>query len=220
MSSQVQKVKSRLSSCSNMWQSHPYITLPFIFVKFTLCHRPNSAVASNDCAKDCLHKDHCTQAFGRNTLSKPHQRSEPFCSVLRSFWVHLSVSIVSNESLLFCLLSDSLLTFLGGSISASLHMVPLCFPCSMCGSDLSFQRECLLTDLLSNCSIAWFIASWKSFMNSTWSALRLTSDKLSLSSNSSWALSWSWGWLLCHLSWPYFSSMVTWLSYHFVINLF
>ena len=30
------------------------------------------AVASNDCAKDCLHKDHCVQAFGRNTLSKPH----------------------------------------------------------------------------------------------------------------------------------------------------
>ena len=44
----------------------------FIFVKFTLCHRPNSAVASNDCAKDCPHKEHCTQAFGRNTLSKPH----------------------------------------------------------------------------------------------------------------------------------------------------
>ena len=44
----------------------------FIFVKFTLCHRPNLAVASNDCAKDHLHKDHCMQAFGRNTLSKPH----------------------------------------------------------------------------------------------------------------------------------------------------
>ena len=30
------------------------------------------AVASNDCARDCLHKDCCAQAFGRNTLSKPH----------------------------------------------------------------------------------------------------------------------------------------------------
>ena len=30
------------------------------------------AVASNNCARDCLHKDCCTQAFGRNTLSKPH----------------------------------------------------------------------------------------------------------------------------------------------------
>ena len=30
------------------------------------------AVASNDCARDRLHKDHCAQAFGRNTLSKPH----------------------------------------------------------------------------------------------------------------------------------------------------
>ena len=30
------------------------------------------AVASNDCAIDRLHKDCCAQAFGRNTLSKPH----------------------------------------------------------------------------------------------------------------------------------------------------
>ena len=30
------------------------------------------AVASNDCAIDHLHKDRCAQAFGRNTLSKPH----------------------------------------------------------------------------------------------------------------------------------------------------
>ena len=42
------------------------------------------AVASNDCARDRLHKDRCTQAFGRNTLSKPHimcssgLRSVPF----------------------------------------------------------------------------------------------------------------------------------------------
>ena len=48
-----------------------YITLSFIFVKFTLVTDP-IAVASNDCAKDCLHKDCCAQAFGRNTLSKPH----------------------------------------------------------------------------------------------------------------------------------------------------
>ena len=75
--------------------------------------------------------------------------------------------------------------FLGGSISASLHVVSLHFPCSMHGSGLSFWRECLLADLLSNCSISWFIASWKSFMNSIWSALWLTSDELSSSSNSS-----------------------------------
>ena len=30
------------------------------------------AVALNDCAIDRLHKDRCAQAFGRNTLSKPH----------------------------------------------------------------------------------------------------------------------------------------------------
>ena len=30
------------------------------------------AVALNNCARDHLHKDHCAQAFGRNTLSKPH----------------------------------------------------------------------------------------------------------------------------------------------------
>ena len=51
--------------------SHTYITLSFIFVKFTLVTDP-IAVASNDYAKDCLHKDCCAQAFGRNTLSKPH----------------------------------------------------------------------------------------------------------------------------------------------------
>ena len=54
-----------------MWQSH-HMSHSFIFVKFTLCHRPNSAVASNDCAIDHLHKNRCMQAFGRNTLSKPH----------------------------------------------------------------------------------------------------------------------------------------------------
>ena len=36
-------------------------------------------------------------------------------------------------------IDDSLLTFLGGSVSASLHMVSLCFPCSMHGSGLAFQ---------------------------------------------------------------------------------
>ena len=80
--------------------------------------------------------------------------SEPSSSVLTSFWIHLSVSIVSSKAILFCSSSDSLLTFLGGCVSASLHMVPLHFPCSMCGSGLSFQQECFLTDLLSNCSIA------------------------------------------------------------------
>ena len=54
-----------------MWQSH-HTSHSFIFVKFTLCHRLISAVASNNCAIDHLHKDHCTRAFGRNTLSKPH----------------------------------------------------------------------------------------------------------------------------------------------------
>ena len=39
---QVQKVKSCLLSHSNTWQSHPYITLFFIFVKFTPRHRLNS----------------------------------------------------------------------------------------------------------------------------------------------------------------------------------
>ena len=119
--------------------------------------------------------------------------SEPSGSVPTSFWIHLSVSVISNETLLFCSSSDSLLTFLGGSIPASLHMVSLHFPCSMHSSGLSFQQERLLTDFLSNCSIAWFITSWKSFMNSIRSALQLTSDKLSSSSDSSWSLLWSGG---------------------------
>ena len=40
------------------------------------------AVASNDCARDRLHKDRCAQAFGRNILSKPHTtpRSQPMSS--------------------------------------------------------------------------------------------------------------------------------------------
>ena len=117
--------------------------------------------------------------------------SEPYSSVLTSLWIHLSVSIVSSEAILFHSSSDSLLTSLGGSISASLHIVSLCFPCSVHSSGLSFQQECLLTGLLSNCSIALFIASWNSFMNSIQSALWLTSDELSSSSNSSWSLPWS-----------------------------
>ena len=51
----------------------------------------------------------------------------------------------------------------------------------------------ILANFLSNWSIAWFITSWNSFMNSIWSAFQLTSDELSLSSESSWSLSWSGG---------------------------
>ena len=120
-------------------------------------------------------------------------RSDPSGSVLTNFWIHLSVSIVSNETLLFCSSSGSLLMCFHWSISASLRKFSLCFPCSMCGSGLSFQRECLLTVFLSNWSIAWFIIVWKSFMSSIWSALQLISDKLSSSSDSSWSLLWSWG---------------------------
>ena len=119
--------------------------------------------------------------------------SELSGSVLTSFWIHWAVSIVSSKTLLSHLLSDSLLMFLGGSISASLHRASLCFPCSVHGSGLSFWQECLLAGFLSNRSIASFIISWNSFMNSIRSALRLTSDELSSSSESSWSLSWSGG---------------------------
>ena len=40
--------------------------------KFPMVEFVLNSNASNNCVKDCLHKDHCTQAFGRNTLSKPH----------------------------------------------------------------------------------------------------------------------------------------------------
>ena len=83
--------------------------------------------------------------------------------------------------------------FLCRSLSASLHMVSLCFSCSVCGSGLSFWQECLLTSLLSDYSIALFIISWNSLMNSSLSALQLASNEFSLSSNSSWSLLWSWG---------------------------
>ena len=119
--------------------------------------------------------------------------SEPSSSVQTIFWIHLSVSIVSSKTLLFRSSSDSLLAFLGGSVSASLHMLSLCFPCSVHGSGLSFQQEGLLADFLSNWSIAWFITSWNSSMNSIRSALQLTSDKLSSSSGSSWSLLFSGG---------------------------
>ena len=45
----------------------------------------------------------------------------------------------------------------------------------------------------SNCSIALFIISWNSLMNSSQSALQLTSDEFSSSSDTSWSLVWSWG---------------------------
>ena len=95
--------------------------------------------------------------------------------------------------MLFHLSSESLLISCCGSLSASLCMVSLCFLCSVHSSYLSFRQECLLAGLLSNCSIALFILSWNSLMNSSQSALRLTSDKLSLSLVSSWSLVWSWG---------------------------
>ena len=115
------------------------------------------------------------------------------CSVLTSFWIHWSVSIVSSKAQLFCSSSDSLLTFLARSISASLCMASLHFPCSVRSSGLFFRWECLLVDFLSNWSIAWFIISWNSLMNAIWPAFRFTSDKLSSSSSSSWSLSWSGG---------------------------
>ena len=70
----------------------------FLFVKFTLCHRPNSAVASNDCAIDHLHKDHCTQAFGRNTLSKPHNGPG-----FREYGVHVVSEFIDSFKLGFYL---------------------------------------------------------------------------------------------------------------------
>ena len=111
--------------------------------------------------------------------------SQIFIEHVQSLWIHLSVSIISSEAILFHSSSESLLRSLSGSVSASWCMVSLHFPCSVHGSGLSFQQECLLTGLLSNCSFALFIASWNSFMNSIQSALWLTSDEVSLSSDSS-----------------------------------
>ena len=68
-------------------------------------------------------------------------QSEPSSSDLMSLWIHQSVSIVSCETMLFCSSSDSLLTLCCGSFSASWHMVSLCFPCSVCGSGLSFGKN-------------------------------------------------------------------------------
>ena len=67
------------------------------------------------------------------------------------------------------------------------------FPVLCFGSGLFFQQVCFLAGLLSNCSIALFIISWNSLMNSSLSALQLTSDEISSFSDSSWSLSWSWG---------------------------
>ena len=79
------------------------------------------------------------------------------------------------------------------SVSASLRRTSLHFPCSMHGSGLSFWWECFLTGFFSNRSIASFIKSWNSLMNSIQSSLWLTSDKLSSSSSFSWSLAWSVG---------------------------
>ena len=106
-------------------------------------------------------------------------------SDLPGLWMHLSVSIISCKTILFWLSSDYLLTCLSGGMSASLHMIFLCYSCSMFGSGLFFQPVCLLTGLLSNCTIALFINSWNSLMNSSLSALRLASDEFSLLSDSS-----------------------------------
>ena len=67
----------------------------FIFVKFTLI-TDSIAVALNDCAKDCLHKDYCMQAFSRNTLSKPHNWL-PQRGTALSLWHPYSIHDISSD---------------------------------------------------------------------------------------------------------------------------
>ena len=110
-----------------------------------------------------------------------------------NFQTPVIFKLLVHDSILFHSSSESLLTSYWGSLSASLYMVSSCFPCFMGSSGFSFQWECLLAGLLSNCSIALFIISWNSLMKSSQSALQLTSDELSLSLVSSWSLVWSWG---------------------------
>ena len=102
-----------------------------------------------------------------------------------------------------------------GSLSASLCMVSLCFSCSTLSSGLFFQQECLLTGLLSNCSIALFIISWNSLMNSSLSALWLTSNKFFIICLF-WITFVILRWLFCLLSLLYFVNTLAWLSCHFM----
>ena len=53
------------------------------------------AVALNNCARDCLHKDCCMQAFGTNTLSKPH--TTPWCIAFQS-WMSKLATVIAIES--------------------------------------------------------------------------------------------------------------------------
>ena len=67
-SNQVQEVKSRSQSQSHVTVTSIHHTLSLYLSSLPLS-QTQLAVALNDCAKDHLHKDHCMQAFGRNTLS-------------------------------------------------------------------------------------------------------------------------------------------------------
>ena len=66
MSSQVKK------SSHDHGHSHIHMSHSFSYLSSLPLVTDPIAVASNDCARDRLHKDHCMQAFGRNTLSKLH----------------------------------------------------------------------------------------------------------------------------------------------------
>ena len=102
-----------------------------------------------------------------------------------------------------------------GSFSASLHMVSLCFPCSVHGSGLSFQWECLLTGLSSNCLICfihYFLEFSYEFQSVSplvdfWQTFFIFSIFLIICMILRW--------LFCHLELPCFPSMFTWLSCHF-----
>ena len=70
---QVKSRKSSHTSCHAVTSdSHIHTSHSFSYLSSLPLVTDPIAVASNDYAKDRLHKDHCAQAFGRNTLSKPH----------------------------------------------------------------------------------------------------------------------------------------------------
>ena len=100
-------------------------------------------VASNNCAIDRLHKDRCAQAFGRNTLSKPHNGTLTHNHDRQKLMLHAWKTLTS-------LLSDtnrSTMAWLCSPVSQDelepfLSQQPVsCFPFERCFSNIAVHQD-------------------------------------------------------------------------------
>ena len=90
----IHQVKSRKSSDAYCHTVTHHTSHSFSYLSSLPLVTDPIAIALNDCARDHLHKDRCTQAFGRNTLRKPHtappSSTIPSVPKVHSYFCHIS----------------------------------------------------------------------------------------------------------------------------------